>query len=71
MKLTWIYLLIGGLLVICVSCNKEQNDPNKEEWISLFNGKDLNDWQVKITGHELNDNFANTFRVADGVMHRI
>jgi len=42
-----------------------QNDVN---WISLFNGKDLNDWTVKITKHELNDNFANTFRVENGVM---
>lgn len=38
------------------------------EWIQLFNGKDLNDWIVKIRGHELNDNFGNTFRVADSVM---
>lgn len=45
-----------------------QENPDKEEWIQLFNGKDLNDWKVKITGHELNDNFGNTFRVEDGKM---
>ncbi|MDH3650889.1 MAG: carbohydrate-binding family 9-like protein, partial [Saprospiraceae bacterium] len=44
-------------------------DPaSEEEWIPLFNGKDLNDWQVKIRGYELNDNYASTFRVEDGTM---
>ena len=40
----------------------------EEGWIPLFNGKDLNDWQVKITGYDLGDNFGDTFRVEDGVM---
>ena len=39
-----------------------------EEWIQLFNGKDLNDWTVKIRYHELGDNHENTFRVEDGLM---
>jgi hypothetical protein len=37
-------------------------------WISLFNGKSLDDWTVKIAGHDLNDNYRNTFRVADGLL---
>ncbi len=37
-------------------------------WKSLFNGKDLSDWTVKIRGHEVGENFANTFRVEDGLM---
>ncbi len=36
------------------------------DWQQLFNGKDLTGWQVKIKGYDLNDNFANTFRVEDG-----
>jgi hypothetical protein len=36
------------------------------EWQQLFNGKDLTGWDVKIRGYNLNDNFANTFRVVDG-----
>jgi len=40
----------------------------EEDWIQLFNGKDLEGWKVKITGHELGDNFGNTFRVEDGVL---
>ncbi len=37
-------------------------------WTSLFNGKDLNDWTVKIAGHDVNDNYRNTFRVEDGLL---
>ena len=39
-----------------------------ETWIPLFNGKDLTGWKPKLAGHELGDNFANTFRVEDGVL---
>lgn len=38
------------------------------EWIQLFNGKDLNDWIVKLNHHELNDNYRNTYRVEDGIL---
>ena len=38
------------------------------EWISLFNGKDLSGWIVKITGHPLGKNFADTFRVEEGIL---
>lgn len=37
-------------------------------WKSLFNGKDLTGWKVKIAGYELNENFGDTFRVEDGVL---
>jgi hypothetical protein len=37
-------------------------------WVSLFDGRDLNGWTVKIAGHDVNDNFANTFRVEDGLL---
>lgn len=43
-----------------------QPGPAREEWVDLFNGKDLNGWVVKIAGHELGDNYGNTFRVAPG-----
>ena len=34
----------------------------------LFNGKDLKNWKPKITGHELGENFGNTFRVEKGLL---
>ena len=39
-----------------------------EDWIQLFNGKNLDGWTPKIRGHELGDNFGNTFRVVNGAM---
>ncbi len=44
------------------------SDTKEPEWQTLFNGNDINDWTIKIRTHELNDNFANTFRVEDGLM---
>jgi hypothetical protein len=38
------------------------------EWVALFNGKDLTGWTPKIRFHEAGDNFADTFRVAEGVL---
>lgn len=58
-KLFVIFMLAG--LLAC-----DANDPDQKEWIQLFNGKDLNGWDIKITGYELNDNFNNTFRVENG-----
>jgi len=42
--------------------------PKNEGWIKLFNGKDLNDWNIKITGLPLNENYNNTFRVEDSLL---
>lgn len=64
-KRTGISLL---LLVLLVGCASAQNDPAKEEWIQLFNGKNLDGWLPKITGYALNDNYGNTFRVENGVL---
>ena len=38
------------------------------EWRELFNGRDINDWIVKINHHDMNVNFGNTFRVDDGMI---
>ncbi|RUL87281.1 3-keto-disaccharide hydrolase [Tautonia sociabilis] len=42
--------------------------PAEQEWIPLFNGKDLTGWTPKITGFEAGENFSDTFRVEDGVL---
>ena len=54
--------LILAIIVIASSCQKE------EEWIELFNGKDLTGWTPKIRGYEAGDNFGNTFRIEDGMI---
>ncbi len=37
-------------------------------WVSLFNGKNLDGWTAKIRGYDAGDNFANTYRVENGVI---
>ena len=41
---------------------------SKEEWIALFNKKDLSGWHIQITGHDPNENYNNTFVVDSGIM---
>jgi Domain of Unknown Function (DUF1080) len=38
------------------------------EWIPLFNGTNLDGWTIKIAKHPLGENYANTFRIEDGVI---
>lgn len=66
-------LLLLMILMACGTNSSETTGSVTEaqepgEWIQLFNGEDMDDWKVKISKHELDDNFANTFRVEDGVM---
>lgn len=39
-----------------------------QNWIRLFNGLDLNDWIPKVAKHEVGENYANTFRVENGIL---
>ncbi|WP_114751023.1 3-keto-disaccharide hydrolase [Pleomorphovibrio marinus] len=60
-------------LISCYSCQapKETNyqlDKEGMEWRSLFNGENLDGWRIKISKHELDENFGNTFRVEDNLM---
>jgi hypothetical protein len=41
---------------------------DEPKWVSLFNGKDLTGWTIKIARHPLGENFANTFQVEDGIL---
>ena len=43
-------------------------DPDRKDWIDLFNGKNLDGWTAKIAKHEVGENYGNTFRVVDGVI---
>ena len=45
-----------------------QKAADRQEWVQLFNGKDLKDWDIKIAGLPLNDNYKNTYRVEKGIL---
>jgi hypothetical protein len=49
-------------ILLTTSCTQE------EKWIQLFNGENLDGWDIKFTGYELNNNYLNTFKVEDGLL---
>lgn len=72
-RFSWICMILAILgcgLFACGSAGAQAVQTpvsaENEEWIPLFNGKDLTGWTPKILGHKLGDNYANTFRVVDG-----
>ncbi|MFC1791704.1 DUF1080 domain-containing protein, partial [Gemmatimonadota bacterium] len=40
----------------------------EEEWVPLFNGRDLTGWTIKISGLELGEDPRETVRVEDGLL---
>ena len=60
--------------MLSIGCKDRPRDSSEvaatenPDWIQLFNGKDLQGWQVKIRGFELGNNYKNTFRVEDGIL---
>lgn len=65
-------LLILACLTSCGAPNKpaEALEPEMEaeNWIPLFNGKDLTGWDIKISGKDINDNARNTFVWEDDML---
>ncbi|HBL75245.1 MAG: hypothetical protein A2W90_22135 [Bacteroidetes bacterium GWF2_42_66] len=60
---------ITTIVLILFSLNACQSKKSKEKgWIQLFNGKNLDGWEMKFAGHPLNENYKNTFRVEDGLL---
>jgi len=60
-----------GLLAALAACSQNPQvlvAAPAGHWISLFNGKNLDGWSVKIAGQDLNDNYRDTFRVEDGLL---
>lgn len=61
-------------LIAATACGSSEpparapTDASQEDWIRLFNGRDLDGWTVKIAGHDVGVNFGETFRVADGTI---
>lgn len=56
------------LLVVTLALAPPALRAVEDGWISLFNGKDLDGWTIKIAKHPIGENYADTFRVEDGVI---
>ncbi len=52
-------LVLGSILL---------SGQGRPAWMPMFNGHNLDGWTPKITGYDFGDNFANTFRVENGVI---
>ncbi|MBU1822565.1 MAG: DUF1080 domain-containing protein [Bacteroidetes bacterium] len=65
-KRTIFSLLLAGLLSFAAMAQSKA--PKPSDWISIFNGKDLTGWDIKIAGYPLNENYQNTFVVEDGML---
>lgn len=69
MKPALLLLLVFPLLFGSFQPNQQLNHENKSaKWVSLFNGKNLDNWIPKIAGYKLGENFGNTFRVENGIL---
>ena len=68
-SLVCLALGLYSLLAVSSAFSEDKSEgTKKEEWIQLFNGKDLTGWSPKIRYHEFGDNWKNTFRVEDGLL---
>ena len=66
--LTLIVLFASATVTAQAPAPVANPDADKQDWIVMFNGKDLSGWTPKIAKHEVGDNFANTFRVENGLL---
>src|ERR1700760_2221245 len=65
-------MLVIVAAVALAGCSPPKTKPHADAptstWISLFDGKDLDGWTVKLAGENLGDNYRDTFRVENGVL---
>lgn len=64
----YIRLILVAITLVLVSFQSTTNETNTKKWVSLFNGKNLDNWIPKIAGYKLGENFDNTFRVENGIL---
>jgi hypothetical protein len=55
-------------LALTAAIAAPQRDPDRRDWVQLFNGRNLDDWLIKFRGHDLGANLHDTFRVEAGLL---
>lgn len=63
-----LLLLLLPLFILSCKTNKNVTAQKSPHWVSLFNGKNLDNWIPKIAGYKAGENFGNTFRVDSGIL---
>ena len=70
MKYLFCFLIMGSTFLF-ESCHSNKTltaQKANPQWVSLFNGNNLQGWVPKIAGFKAGENFGNTFRVEDGIL---
>jgi|SRR5215217_5683691 len=67
-QVTLLLFALPFFLQSCISTKNGTEKKESEKWISLFNGKNLDNWTPKIAGYKLGENYGNTFRVEGGML---
>jgi hypothetical protein len=55
-------------ILISPSINGQSATEKNENWISIFNGKNLDGWTPKVTGYKAGENPLDVFRVENGIL---
>lgn len=64
----YLLSLFSVFIILLPHCNTPKPVSSVTNWQQLFNGRDINDWVVKVHHHEAGENTGNTFRVEDGMI---
>lgn len=55
-------------IIFLSSCAPQEDNSNKEEWVSLFDGTNYEDWIPKFTGYPLGENYNDSFVFKDSLL---
>ena len=69
--MSYFLRLIFSLSCLCIIISLASiatSAEKSDEWIQLFNGKDLRGWTPKFSGLKAGNNYLDTFRVEDGLL---
>ena len=71
-RTTFLALALAPLLAGCAArgpgAPDGAADPDRREWVELFDGRSLAGWTPKFARSPVGENYAGTFRVRDGVI---
>ncbi len=68
MTRTRFFVFALPMLLFSFSFKVDDQEALGKKWVSLFNGKDLQGWTMKISGMCMPPSNGSTFRVKDGVL---
>lgn len=68
-RIYWLFICLTLMATLFLkACKPSAENTDKEEWISLFNGSNIDKWIPKFTGSELGLNYKNRFVFKDSLL---